>query len=160
VVAPVPRLEGGLRLIVAYKLSRAVVSLGGALLLAALYARHHLDAVHDLVSRLQEHSTSAFAVEVSRLLLSAVEPRHLVIGITALVLDAVVLCFEGWALLKGRRWGAWVVVAATGVPVPFEVASLVRHFALGRVLVLAVNVAIVTYLLARAWRMHHPATVL
>jgi uncharacterized membrane protein (DUF2068 family) len=145
------------RLIIGYKLVRAVLSFSGAVALGLLYGTHRLDAMQDLAHRLNEHSASALAVWTAGLLLSALEPRHVIIGITALVLDAIVLCFEGWALLHGRRWGAWVVVAASGVPIPIEIASLVRHFAFGRIAVLVVNVAIVAYLLARAWRMHHAA---
>jgi uncharacterized membrane protein (DUF2068 family) len=153
----VPRLDAGVRLIIGYKLVRAVLSFAGALALGLLFGTHRLDAMHDLAHRLMEHSTSALAERVAHLMLSALEPKHVIIGITALVLDAIVLCFEGWALMHGRRWGAWVVVAATGTPIPFEIASLLRHLAAGRVAVLLVNVAIVAYLLARAWRSHHAA---
>jgi uncharacterized membrane protein (DUF2068 family) len=158
--SPAPRLEGGVRLIVAYKLARAVISFAGAVALGILFASHRLEAMHALAHRLLEHSTTATAIALAKFLLSALEPKHIVIGITALVLDAIVLVIEGWSLLHGKRWGAWVVVAASGSPVPFEIASLVKHFAVGRVAVLVVNVTIVAYLLARAWRMHHPAAAL
>jgi uncharacterized membrane protein (DUF2068 family) len=160
VATPAPRLDPGVKLIAAYKLARAVISFSGAVALGVLFATHRIEAMKDLAHRLLEHSTTAIAIELAKLTVSALEPRHLVIGVAALLLDAVVLCFEGWALLRGRRWGAWVVVAASGAPIPFEIASLIRHFALGRVFVLALNVAVVTYLLARTWRMHHPVAAM
>ena len=68
----------------------------------------------------------------------------------ALGLDGVVSFFEGWVLLRGYRWGPWVVVGATGAFVPYELVSLARHLHAGRVLLVMLNIAVVIYLARRA----------
>jgi uncharacterized membrane protein (DUF2068 family) len=64
------------------------------------------------------------------------------------------LLVESWALLSGRRWGAWLVVGASALLLPFEVVALVEKPALGRVLLLVINALIVGWLLLHAVRKH------
>jgi uncharacterized membrane protein (DUF2068 family) len=160
VETPTPRLAPGERLIVLYKLGRALISLAGAVTLGVLFATHRLMAMHLVAYRLIVHHTSVLAIKLAHLLLSAVEPKHVVIALAALAFDSVVLSFEGWSLLHRKPWGKWVVVVATGVPVPLELLALVKHLSVFRLLVLVLNLAIVAYLLARTWRMHHPAAAM
>jgi uncharacterized membrane protein (DUF2068 family) len=155
-----PKLAPGERLIVAYKLGRAFISLAGAVTLGVLFLSHRLMAMHVVAYRLVVHHTSVLAMKLARLLLSAIEPKHIVIALAALAFDAVVLCFEGWSLLHKKPWGKWVVVVASGAPVPLELIALVRHLSAFRLVVLLGNVAIVAYLLARTWRLHHPAAAM
>src|SRR4051812_25883293 len=61
--APSERLAPGERLIVAYKLARAVISLAGAITLGILFGTHRLMAMHFVAFRLLEHNTSAFSIK-------------------------------------------------------------------------------------------------
>jgi len=151
------RREPALKLIIGYKLTRGGVSLLGAvavlvLVLSGLDAplRRSAEAVHD-------HAVSALALWLSKLLMSATESRHILVLAGALALDAAVLFVEGWALLRGRTWGAWLVVIASGVLLPFEVVALFKHPAAGRLLLLLINAAIVAWLVLHALRKHRDA---
>jgi uncharacterized membrane protein (DUF2068 family) len=57
---------------------------------------------------------------------------------------------EGTGLWLRTRWGEWLTVIITGSLVPVEIYEIYRHFSFVRVGVLALNVAIVVYLI---WHM-------
>ena len=54
---------------------------------------------------------------------------------------------EGTGLWLRKRWGEWLTVIITSSLVPLEVYEIYRHFSLVKIAVLAVNVAIVVYLI-------------
>ena len=56
---------------------------------------------------------------------------------------------EGIGLLLEKRWAEYFTIVTTGGLVPLEVYEMTRHFTIGKVLVLLVNVLIVVYLV---WR--------
>ena len=64
---------------------------------------------------------------------------------------------EGWSLLRGFWWGPWLVVFLTGAFVPGELIALARHQSASRVLLLAANVIVVSYLFWRARRHRDPS---
>ena len=98
----------------------------------------------------RNHSTRAYAVVLGRALERATTPRGLHITLLALFVDGTVTCVEGWALERRHRWGPWLVVGVTGALLPFEVYELFHHFRWIRVLVLAVNAAVVAFLVVHA----------
>lgn len=57
---------------------------------------------------------------------------------------------EGTGLWLRKRWGEWLTVIITSSLVPVEVWEIYRHFSYAKVVVLALNVAIVIYLI---WHM-------
>ena len=59
---------------------------------------------------------------------------------------------EGIGLMFKKRWAEYVTVIATGFLIPVEIRELVIHANPPRVIVFAVNVAVVLYLIARLWR--------
>jgi len=63
-------------------------------------------------------------------------------------LYAGLLLTEGVGLLRRRRWAEYFTVIVTGSFIPLELYELTRRISLIRFVVLAVNVAIVQYLLA------------
>jgi uncharacterized membrane protein (DUF2068 family) len=62
---------------------------------------------------------------------------------------AAVFLTEGVGLLLGRRWAEWVTVFATASFLPLEGYELTERVSPGRLLLVAANVAIVVYLIAR-----------
>ncbi len=54
---------------------------------------------------------------------------------------------EGTGLWLRKRWGEWLTVIITSSLVPVEVYEIYRHFSDAKVVVLALNVAIVLYLI-------------
>ncbi|HVV53387.1 MAG TPA: DUF2127 domain-containing protein [Polyangia bacterium] len=143
----------GLRLIVAYKLTKAVLQVAAAILL--FYgAAHGLSArLADFAERLREHAVHAWSNLFAAALLRFVHARHgLVWTADALLVDAAVSTVEGWAIARGRTWGEWLVVGTTSFLIPFEIRALVHHLRVGRAALLVLNVAIVLYLIANIRR--------
>jgi uncharacterized membrane protein (DUF2068 family) len=56
---------------------------------------------------------------------------------------------EGVGLLLRKRWAEYLTIITTGLLVPLEVFELSRHFTIGKLVVLFVNVLIVLYLAMR-----------
>lgn len=81
-----------------------------------------------------------------------VEPRRLAVVGVAMLVYAGVLLTEGVGLLLRRRWAEYFTVIVTASFVPLELYEIVRHVTVPRVVVLAVNLAIVWYLVARLRR--------
>jgi uncharacterized membrane protein (DUF2068 family) len=54
---------------------------------------------------------------------------------------------EGTGLWLRKRWGEWLTVIITSSLVPIELYEIYRHFGWVKVVVLALNVAIVIYLI-------------
>jgi len=62
---------------------------------------------------------------------------------------AAVFMVEGIGLLRKKRWAEWLTVIVTASFIPFEIYELVRHPGAGKIVALAVNGAVVIYLV---WR--------
>jgi uncharacterized membrane protein (DUF2068 family) len=135
----------GLRVIIGYKLAKAPLMLALALWLtvdprSAIYVADAIVRISErgvTLSRLgfwiHEHLTRKLAMDVA---------------ILALV-DGAWTAAEGFLLLQGRAWGEWVVVAGLTALVPVEAVSLERNPSLFKLAVVAVNSAIVAYLVFR-----------
>jgi uncharacterized membrane protein (DUF2068 family) len=59
---------------------------------------------------------------------------------------------EGTGLVLRRRWAEYLTVVATGSLLPLEFYEIARKFSVLRVGVLAINLAIVAYVIARLRR--------
>jgi uncharacterized membrane protein (DUF2068 family) len=142
----------GLRLIIVYKLVKAVAQ--GALAVTLPLLRHWGVTARLAVwtKRLAEHVVHGWTAQLAKIVASLLTPRHLTLISLALGFDAALSAFEGWALHERYRWAPWVVVLAAGMLIPFEVEELVRKFRVGRVVILLANLAIIAYLLVRAKR--------
>lgn len=137
-----PPREPALQLIIGYKLVRAAVALVAGLTFLALAFTPFDQVLRDLASRL-----SVVAAGLATALEWAAAPGHLAALGALLTLDGLVTLVEGWALLRGWRWGVWLVVFASGLFLPFEVAAIAERATVLRVCALVVNLAIVGWLL-------------
>jgi uncharacterized membrane protein (DUF2068 family) len=57
------------------------------------------------------------------------------------------LLTEGIGLLLRRRWAEYFTVIVTGSFIPLELYELSRHISMTRLIVVAINVAVVWYLI-------------
>lgn len=131
-----------LELIITYKWVRGAVALLAGLALLLIIATG-LDApLRELANEL-----SGAAAGFGTTLLWATDPQHLLVMGALLTLDGVVTFVEGFALWRRLWWGPWLVVIASSLLVPFEVAGIIAHSSLLRVGMLALNLAIVGWLL-------------
>jgi uncharacterized membrane protein (DUF2068 family) len=151
---PNPKKELGFRLIIVYKLAKTIFAYGVAALLWGLILSGEAGRVADFARVVRHHLTAAWTLSLVDALVDAADKRHIEVLATALSLDGSFTLFEWYALRTGRSWGSWVVVLATASLVPFEVAAIVRHGSIGRIVLLFVNVAIVAYLALRSLRKH------
>jgi uncharacterized membrane protein (DUF2068 family) len=69
-------------------------------------------------------------------------------GVVALAYAAVFVV-EGVGLLFRKRWAEWMTVGVTASFVPLELYELFKHVSVGKIFALALNIAIVVYLV---WR--------
>lgn len=146
--------DRGLRIIVIYKIVRAVASwIGGAILLV-LVATGRTAQMHDAAVVLRDHMTHAISLAVARFLVDALTARHIMVAAVALAIDGGFAYLEGWALHRRFWWGPWLILIATAALLPFEVVLLIRRFRFGRVIVFVINLAIFIYIARRTWREH------
>jgi uncharacterized membrane protein (DUF2068 family) len=146
----VPTRPAGVRIIIAYKLAKAILQVAAALLL--FYGATHglAAALAEFAENLREHAVHAWSNVVAAALLRFTKGRHsLWLAAYALLGDALLSAFEAWALWRGFAWGSWLIVGATACLLPFEIHALARHIRVGRVVLFLVNLAIVAYLLRR-----------
>ena len=137
----------GLRLIVTYKIVKAILQVLAAVLL--LYgAAHGLgERLADFAEKLREHAVHAWSNVFAAALLRFTRSRHsLTFTAYALLADAALSSVEGWAISRGHTWGEWLVVGTTACLIPFEIRALLHHVRVGRVILLVLNVVIVMYL--------------
>jgi uncharacterized membrane protein (DUF2068 family) len=139
----------GVRVIVFYKASKAVAELALAAGLVALAASGELAALRDLAGSLREHVASPWSLAAARLLSALASGQRVHLLEVGLVLDALLSAVEGWSLWRGHRWGPWLVVGATGIPLPLEVQAILRRPRTSRVVLALLNLAVVAYLALR-----------
>jgi uncharacterized membrane protein (DUF2068 family) len=151
----IPRRETGLRLILGYKLGKAALWLLLAAALGLLVATGRVEVFRELARGLRAHVAGRWSLLAGAALESVLSVRGLRLLEVGLVLDGLLSLVEGWALWRGHRWGPWLVVVATALPVPVEAWELVRHASPWRALLLTVNLAVVAYLLR--WLRRHRA---
>jgi len=146
------RSSAGVRAIVLYKSVKSGVQLAVVVLAAALWPFGLPALLHRFALGLQQHATHAWALTLAVWLERGSTDRGIELSLLALGADGTLTAVEAWALLRGRWWGPWLVVVATGALLPFELLELARSPHLSRFLLLAANVAMVAYLARRAQR--------
>jgi uncharacterized membrane protein (DUF2068 family) len=140
-----------LRLIAAAKLAKGVALAGLALGLFHLAHRNLDHLAEEFIAFARISPENRYA----RMLLEragVVRPDTLVRAGIGSAVYAVILLSEGTGLWLGAWWAEYVVVVSTGVFVPEELLSCVRHFTWTACAVLAVNGAILAYVIRLVWR--------
>jgi len=136
----------GFKLVAAYKLVGAVLLFGAGIGVFRLLKRDVGEELEHWIAQLRLDPHGHFLqVAVSRL--SGVPRSRLrAIGFGTFFYAAL-STVEGVGLLLQRRWAGYLTVFATASLVPVEIWELTRKFNAVRVAVLAVNVAIVIFLI-------------
>lgn len=60
---------------------------------------------------------------------------------------AAIFLTQGIGLMMKKRWAEYLTVIATALLLPLELYELIKHFAAAKLILLAINVAIVWYLI-------------
>jgi uncharacterized membrane protein (DUF2068 family) len=140
-----PKKKKGLMIIGMFKLLKGVL-----LLVAALGLLHF---IHRDLEQYAEELISKFRVDPdNRYIAGFLEKLGLVSKLRLEELSgftffyAALLLTEGIGLLRQKRWAEYLTVVATATFIPLEIYEIHRHVSLVRVLVFAINLAILAYL--------------
>ena len=141
------RLHGsGLRLIAAFKLLK-----GLALLALGIGA---VKLLHKDLAAVVEHWINIFQVDphsryIQLLLgkLSIVDDRRLKEFSVGTFIYSAVFLTEGVGLALGKRWAEYLTIITTASLLPLEVYELAKHTSIGKGIALAINLAVVVYLI-------------
>jgi uncharacterized membrane protein (DUF2068 family) len=82
----------------------------------------------------------------------SVSPKQLKEASAGTFVYAALLLTEGTGLLLRRRWAEYFTIITTGGLIPLEIYEMSKHVTATKAVVLAVNVAIVIYLVLRVRR--------
>lgn len=153
-----------LKLIVAYKMVKGLFMLGLGLVLLheQLLGRVESFAWHAADWFRHREWVDGLGQTIAAWIHHEITNSHVEFAIALILGDSLSTTVEGLGLHYRQRWAAWWVVLATGALIPFELVELVRRVTLVRAGILAINVAIVLYLVRRVLieqRPHHPAPV-
>ena len=83
---------------------------------------------------------------------SGVSQRQLFLVSAGTFVYAILYAIEGIGLVLHKRWGEYVTIFITGSLIPFEAWEVVRRLTALRFFLLALNVAIVVYLIIQLRR--------
>lgn len=138
----------GLLLIGLFKLLKALL-----LVVVGVGAHHYLhrDLENSVNHWVQVLRVDPENIYIHRLLshIFAVTPKQLKALSIGTFIYAAVLGTEGIGLLMRKHWAEYFTVISTALLIPLEIYELAKRFTPIKVGVLAINVAIVWYLIAR-----------
>jgi uncharacterized membrane protein (DUF2068 family) len=137
----------GLEAIILYKLIKAAVEVLLGIAAVILIAQGMEAGAATLAEVLLEHFTGGWALELATLIVVAATKDHAKFIAFAAFGDALLSVVEGLALRAGRWWAPWLVVIATAAFLPLELIEIFVHPRGGRFVILAINLAVVAYLL-------------
>jgi len=137
----------GLEAIIDFKLLKAAVEVVVGLLLVVVLLRGTEAGAATLAQMVIDHVSRAWALRAATAIVLTGTTGHVKIAAAGAFADAALSAVEGLALRAGRWWAPWLVVIATGALLPWETFEAVRRPGWLRIALLAVNVAVVVYLL-------------
>jgi uncharacterized membrane protein (DUF2068 family) len=135
-----------LRIIAVFKLIKALSLVIVAIAAFNLVESQRVVTLADWVAQLPFHQGHRLAVAAVDKLLGFGPRKFLAIGIVACVY-ASVFVVEGWGLWREKRWAEYLTAIVTASLIPFELWEIFSHFTWLKILALALNIAIVWYLI-------------
>ena len=144
-----------LRLIGAFKLLKALLLLAGALGALSLAHGDAADVLERVTTELHIDPEGRHVGRIVQKILS-LDERHLRAFSAGMIVYACVFVVEGVGLILKKVWAEWFTVSVTASFVPLEVYEIARRPGAIRIGALAVNLAIVGYLVARLRRRATP----
>ena len=154
-IRPSAKAPIGFRIIAAYKLATAALSLALGLGVHRLF-RGDARASLELAVRWLRLDPENAAIHAAIARLSGIDHKRLVLIEVGTFAYAILHTIEGIALLRGKRWGAALIILATSSLIPFECYEIWRRRSLVRVAALLFNLGIVAYLIANRRRLSGP----
>jgi len=136
----------GLRLIAGFKIAKGLLLLGASAGLLALLNRDLAAMLEEAVNALHAGPPHNHLVHGLIAMLGVMDVKTLEeLGVGTLAYGSLTLT-EGIGLWLAMRWAAYLTVVANSLFIPVELYTLSQRFTLLKSVVLAINVAIVWYL--------------
>ena len=135
-------------LIAAFKLAKGLLVLAAGLGVLSLLRHDAAGTAAHWVSLIRVDPNNRYIHRFVAGLLGISRRRLEEIGVGTFFYAAVFLT-EGTGLALGKRWGEYFTLIVTGSFIPLEVYETIHRFRLAKLAVVAVNVAVVAYLVAR-----------
>lgn len=139
-----------LRLIAAFKLVKGVLLLTVGVGVLRLLRRATADSLGAWTTQLHLDPGNRLGHLLEKV--GSVDERTLQRISVGMLVYAVLLLIEGTGLMLRQRWAEYFTVIITVSFIPLEVYEAVRHLTATRVLIIAINLAIVGYLITRLKR--------
>ena len=140
--------EIGLRLIIAFKIFKALLLIAAGIGALSLLHKDVADQISEWIAVLRVDPDNRYIhgfIEKAGLL----TPRKLEEIGAGTFFYAALLMTEGVGLHFRRRWAEYFTIIVTGSFVPLEIYEIVERLSPGKFLVLGINVAVIAYLVKR-----------
>jgi uncharacterized membrane protein (DUF2068 family) len=140
-----------LLLIALFKLTKGILLLIVGIGAHKLLHRDVADTVAHWVDVLRVDPDNRY---IHRLLAHAlsITPAQLKAASVGTFIYSALLLTEGIGLLLRRRWAEYFTIISTAGLIPLEIYEIVHHLTIAKIVVFAVNVAIVVYLIVQVRR--------
>jgi uncharacterized membrane protein (DUF2068 family) len=140
--------DKGILLIASFKLFKAALLLAVAIGALSLLHKDVAAAAMRLLNTLHvDHDNNYIHGLVMKL--GLVTDRKLELISAGSFFYTALLGTEGVGLLLRKHWAEYLTIIATALFIPLEIYELVKHFGIGKIIVLVINSAVVAYLIYR-----------
>jgi uncharacterized membrane protein (DUF2068 family) len=140
-----PRARKGLWLIAAFKLLKGLMLLAVGIGALSLLHENAAAQVTHWIAALGVDPENHYIHKLVRKLWMVNDAKLEAISLGTFFYAALMLT-EGIGLALRKRWAEYFTIIATSSFIPLEVYELAQHFTITRIVVIAVNVAVVVYL--------------
>lgn len=141
------RRRAGLRAIAAFEAAKGVLALAAGFGLLALLPRGWQASAHELAGRLHLNAAKRAPRIFLELLDHLANTRLWLIALLALAY-ALARLIEAYGLWRARRWAEWLAALSGAIYVPFELYELSQRVSTIKLAALALNLAVVAYMVA------------
>jgi len=141
-----------LRLIAAFKFVKALLVAGTGLGILSMHDPAFVAALRRIADSMP-YQFEQNLIRAALAVISGLSAGRIQLVAAATFLYAGLFIVEGVGLWRGRHWAEWLTVVATGSLIPIEIYEFALHRRPGTILVIAINVAILGYLV---WRIRGP----
>lgn len=149
---------GFLAWIIAYKATKFILAVGGAVLALLYRDRNLVETAHRWLARFDIDPAgdigARFLADVAR-----VNAHKLDWAAGILIAYATLYAIEAIGLFFEKKWAEWVVIVQSSLLIPLYGYALIRHFGTWKLAGLVFSLIIVLYLLRRIVRDRHASTL-
>lgn len=140
--------DKGIFVIAVFKLFKAALLLVVAIGALSLLHKNVADAMMDLLAALHvDHNNHYIHGLIVKL--GLVDDHKLELISAGSFFYAGLMATEGVGLLLRKHWAEYLTIIATASFIPLEIYELVKHFGIGKIIALIINIAVVVYLIYR-----------